>query len=69
MQCGYDVPCADGGCVKTDDARNEWCGSNVTCMNEFTVAWQDMLVGTTQRRFPGWRASPGGGTRPPLQAT
>ena len=52
MQCGYDIPCADGGCVKTDDARNEWCGANVTCMNEFTVAWQDMLVGTTQRRFP-----------------
>ena len=52
MQCGYDVPCEDGGsCIKTADARNAYCRANVTCMNAFTVAWQDMLVGANARRY------------------
>ena len=38
VQCWYDIPCESGdSCVKTSLARDPFCGSNITCMNEVCI--------------------------------
>jgi hypothetical protein len=39
MQCGYDIPCERGGCLRTDDARVPFCKANATCMDEVTLGY------------------------------
>ena len=52
MQCGYDIPCQDSSCIKTADARNAYCRSNTSCFNQFTAAWQGMLLDPVAAAFP-----------------
>jgi len=53
MQCGYDIPCMDGGCYQ-DFAMGvfPYCGHSVTCYNTMMVALQPMLMGKLSAAYP-----------------
>jgi hypothetical protein len=61
MQCGYDVPCESGGCIRTDDSRVPFCGSNVTCMDEVTLYWQSIYVDALHSHYNSPGGAPAGG--------
>ena len=52
VQCGYDIPCEDGECA--EQQRLPFCGTNKTCANSMTVAWQDMLLSLAPHYPPGF---------------
>lgn len=50
LQVGYDLPCEVGRCAT--DPRFAFCGTNKTCQNSGTVAWQPMLLEPMAEKFP-----------------
>ena len=50
VQCGYDLPCEEGGCIP--QPRNPFCGTNVTCMNLGAVYFQHIQVDGRKARYP-----------------
>jgi len=50
LQVGYDLPCEVGRCVT--DPRFAFCGTNRSCQNSGTVAWQPLLLGPMAAKFP-----------------
>ncbi len=62
MQCGYDIPCEQGGCLHTDDSRIPFCKSNATCMDEVTLHWQGVYVDALDAHYNQPGGVPGGGS-------
>jgi len=52
LQCGYDLPCGMHECHPRYQKR-QYCGYNQTCLNEFIVHWQGMLLHQEDPRYTG----------------
>lgn len=52
MECNYDVPCENILCRGFDEGYlGNYCGSNITCLNEMGVTFQDEYVGRLRKMY------------------
>jgi hypothetical protein len=53
MECNYDIPCENILCRGFDTGYlGNYCGSNITCLNEMGVVFQEQFVGRLRQMYP-----------------
>ncbi len=52
MECNYDIPCENILCRGFDEGYlGNYCGSNITCLNEMGLVFQDQYVGRLRQVY------------------